>query len=218
MLVFITNDNELQTAGEQQCTSAITIRDSTRHVGYRGHFNSSGIFGAALWYRFMDDDMHNFIPDNSSSRPDSMTCGSIYTGYVRGAHPSRAEGAVTRSLCFGYTCDWMVPVTILQCNGFYVYNLPKRSTDYCWTRICTTAVEPAHFGEVLLCGVLIPCALLYVFVLNGTYNATHLCTNTIGNEYIHTRHVHACGWKYYMGLYLRRRFMPTCTTWMMPGR
>ncbi len=56
---------------------------------------------------------------------------------LNGAHPTVAEGAVTRKVCFhkGVDCCWWSDnIQVKNCSGFYVYELqkpPQYGLRYC---------------------------------------------------------------------------------------
>ena len=64
-------------------------------------------------------------------------CGAIAPGWLNGRHPSVAEGAVQRQVCFSRynrCCFASTYVTVRNCGGFYVYKLiPSPS---CFIRYC----------------------------------------------------------------------------------
>ena len=86
------------------------------------------------WYRFQgaagDRMADRSVPENH--------CGSPWSGWLFGAHPSIAEGVVTRRVYFSssYTCwDWHEDIRIKNCGSYFVYEL---STPYfiCPARFC----------------------------------------------------------------------------------
>ena len=76
------------------------------------------------WYRFQGDAGYQMadkcVPMNH--------CGTYYAGWLYGAHPTIAEGVVTRGVCFTYIyrcCDWYESIRVKNCGEFFVYALPK---------------------------------------------------------------------------------------------
>ena len=64
-------------------------------------------------------------------------CGTIYTGWLRGPHPTKQQGVVTRQGCFnkhGNCCLIKVDVQVRNCGPFYLYKLPAAPT--CQLRYC----------------------------------------------------------------------------------
>ena len=65
-------------------------------------------------------------------------CGTYETGWLRGTHPSVAEGAVDRTVCFRYRscCKYSVIILVRNCASYYVYHLintPACTLGYCGT-------------------------------------------------------------------------------------
>ena len=86
------------------------------------------------WYRFQgaagDRMADKCVPENH--------CGSRSPGWLFGAHPSIAEGVVTRRVCFSspYTCcNWQKNIRIRNCGAYFVYELPR--PFYCPLRYCS---------------------------------------------------------------------------------
>ena len=64
-------------------------------------------------------------------------CGTHAPGWLSGAHPTLAEGAVARKVCYHWTgrcCQWSNNIKIRNCGGFFVYELQK--TPVCSLRYC----------------------------------------------------------------------------------
>ncbi|KAL9973650.1 hypothetical protein ACROYT_G020131 [Oculina patagonica] len=62
-------------------------------------------------------------------------CSTYEPGWLNGPHPSVADGAVKRKVCFhwGRCCTWSTFITVRNCGEFYVYKLKplKRCGRYC---------------------------------------------------------------------------------------
>ena len=64
-------------------------------------------------------------------------CGTHAPGWLSGAHPAAADGAVQRKVCFNWVgdcCKWSIDIRVRNCGGFYVYELPP--TQFCNLRYC----------------------------------------------------------------------------------
>ena len=88
------------------------------------------------WYRFQgaagDRMADKCVPINR--------CGTHAPGWLSGAHPTVAEGAVTRKVCYHWNyncCLWSNNITVKNCGAFFVYELQK--TSYCYLRYCGNA-------------------------------------------------------------------------------
>jgi len=89
------------------------------------------------WYRFQgaagDRMADTCVPERH--------CGTHYPGWLSGAHPTVAEGVVTRSVCSSYSnicCNWYQNIRIKNCGEYFVYELPR--TYYCPARYCGNGI------------------------------------------------------------------------------
>ena len=88
------------------------------------------------WYRFRG----NAGNEMASSCPPKQRCGTHAPGWLNGSHPSVAEGAVQRQVCFHWSsgcCQWENNIQVRNCSGYYVYRLkapPACSLRYCGNR------------------------------------------------------------------------------------
>ena len=60
-------------------------------------------------------------------------CGTHAPGWLNGKHPTVAEGAVTRQVCYHWSnkcCMWENNIRVRNCGAFYVYELVKTPTYY----------------------------------------------------------------------------------------
>ncbi|KAL9980403.1 hypothetical protein ACROYT_G008991 [Oculina patagonica] len=90
----------------------------------------------AGWYRFQgaagDRMAHKCVPE--------YRCGTEDPGWLNGAHPTVAEGAVTRKVCYhsaGRCCRYSNNIKAKNCSGYYVYKLQKPPN--CKARYCGNA-------------------------------------------------------------------------------
>lgn len=66
-------------------------------------------------------------------------CGTDRPGWLSGIHPSVAEGAVKRTVCFygpSGCCHYSTEISVRNCGGFYVYRLGKPPNVRCPFRYC----------------------------------------------------------------------------------
>ena len=66
-------------------------------------------------------------------------CGTTHPGWLRDGHPSVAEGAVTRTVCYNSypnCCQWTNIINVRNCSGFYVYELNIARMPTCNLRYC----------------------------------------------------------------------------------
>ena len=60
------------------------------------------------------------------SCPSWNRCDATFPGWLYGAHPTVAEGIVTRRVCFnrfGTCCKERVDIQVKNCGSYYVYKL-----------------------------------------------------------------------------------------------
>ena len=88
------------------------------------------------WYRFQGA-AGDRMPDKYVLRG---RCGTRHPGWLKGEHPTIAEGVVTREVCYSmpnYRCGWTNNIKVKNCSGYYVYELQK--TRSCNLRYCGNA-------------------------------------------------------------------------------
>ena len=69
--------------------------------------------------------------------PPVRRCGTHAPGWIKGHHPSVADGEVTREVCYHWTndcCRWKNNIKVKNCGAFFVYELQK--TPVCSLRYC----------------------------------------------------------------------------------
>ena len=87
------------------------------------------------WYRFLN------VPGirMPTTCPPKLRCGTYYTGWLNGAHPTVNEGIVTRDICIHKSdcCSEMIfNIKVKNCGSFCVYHLtggPTCPWRYCYT-------------------------------------------------------------------------------------
>ena len=86
------------------------------------------------WYRF-EGAAGTRMP---TSCPPLYKCNTNAPGWLKGGHPSVADGQVTRKACFHWSscCSLSTNIKVRNCGSYYVYYL--KSTGSCWYRYCST--------------------------------------------------------------------------------
>ncbi|KAL0159414.1 hypothetical protein M9458_043139, partial [Cirrhinus mrigala] len=79
------------------------------------------------WYRLFINNVNAQIPDTCVSR---IRCGTDFSLWIRGGHPTVQDGVVTRIACSdgnGYCCFYRsYPIKVKACpDNYYVYELVK---------------------------------------------------------------------------------------------
>jgi hypothetical protein len=111
------------------------LNTSDRKQSYKGITNKCDYYDLTNgWYRFMGDAGSAI----ATSCIDMNHCGTRYPGWMKGSHPTEAEGTVNRTVCYNYygrCCYWNNNIRVINCGGFYVYEFVK-NTPGCYLRYC----------------------------------------------------------------------------------
>jgi hypothetical protein len=73
----------------------------------------------------------------ASSAVPEYRCGTTFTTWMNGAHPTVADGKVTRMVCYRQSniwCQWRNYIEVVNCGQYYVYKLsppPLCDSRYC---------------------------------------------------------------------------------------
>ena len=115
------------------------------------------------WYRFSGQ-AGSAMPTKCVAK---NYCGTHAPGWMQGSHPTQAQGAVTRKVCYHWNnncCNWSNNIRVRNCGGFYVYELDK--TPVCHLRYCGNAA-PGKIHQNLInqfsTTICIICLLMFVF-------------------------------------------------------
>ena len=118
-----------------QCSSYTWLNESSRNQNSKSAYNcDQDLLG---WYRF-GGGAGTKIPTSCVS---PYACGSHATGWMSGAHPTVADGKVTRKVCYSWStncCTWSNNIEVVNCGEYYVYQLMSTS--------------PAHPCHLVYCG------------------------------------------------------------------
>ncbi|KAL9963299.1 hypothetical protein ACROYT_G032486 [Oculina patagonica] len=116
------------------CQNYQTLSDAGRKetyetVSYQCDYNLNG------WYRFQGAAGTRM----ATSCPSEERCDTTSPGWLDGAHPTVAEGTVTRKVCFhmlGSCCSMKSFIQVKNCGSYYIYSLvptPQCNMRYCGT-------------------------------------------------------------------------------------
>ena len=90
----------------------------------------------SIWYRFEIANGNKL----ATTRPKVNHCGTYSPIWMNGSHPTVVDGVVLRKACahipsaFPIGCRYSYDIKVLNCNGFYVYQLkPPKS---CFLAYC----------------------------------------------------------------------------------
>ena len=119
------------------CDSYATLSEATRAHSYvDGTFKcDDGL--TTQWYRFSGAAGNRMRSSCISGYGSTFRCQTHAGGWLNGAHPSVAEGEVSRTVCFAWEsscCKWAQTIKVKNCGDFYVYYLSKPPS--CDFRFC----------------------------------------------------------------------------------
>ena len=115
-----------------ECRNYASLNSGSRrasYYGYRGYCDSN--LGPG-WFRFQGSAGTRMATSCTSYK----RCGTYYTGWLYGGHPSVADAQVTRTVYFntGYCYGYSRNIKVRNCGSFYVYYL--NGTPTCNARYC----------------------------------------------------------------------------------
>ena len=88
------------------------------------------------WYRF-EGDAGTRMP---TTCVEKGKCGTTFPGWLKGGHPTVADGEVDREVCFSAfspdCCYGRKDIKVKNCSSYYVYKLDR--TPSCDMRYCGT--------------------------------------------------------------------------------
>ncbi|CAB3997417.1 Hypothetical predicted protein, partial [Paramuricea clavata] len=130
-------DSEIQKLKTQfllkECFGYKWLRESNRNQKYsRLEYNCDKSLSG--WYRF-GGGAGIKIPTTCVFK---NRCGTRATGWMNGAHPTVADGKVTRKVCYNWSdncCLWSNNIEVVNCGQYYVYKLSAPSAG-CTLRYC----------------------------------------------------------------------------------
>ena len=121
-----------------ECQNYGTLNSASRRTTYRSYYYSNYYCDSSLgpgWFRFQGSAGTRM----AASCTSSDRCGTYFTGWLSGGHPTVADGQVTRTVCFssGYRCCYYsTSIKVRNCGSYYVYYLS--GTPTCNLRYCGT--------------------------------------------------------------------------------
>ena len=114
----------------------MNINDETRRAYYEfgGTSCDDILFPTPTWVRFTSNSGQML----ANCPIDFNRCGATTPGWYSGLYPSDVGSSTTGLVCFNWgtnTCMWNVPISITNCNGFFVFQL--MAPPICDARFCT---------------------------------------------------------------------------------
>ena len=119
------------------CTNYTVLSEADRAQGNaQSPHNRSDSGLVTGWYRFQGA-AGDRMPDK---RVLKYRCGTEYPGWLNGAHPTVADGVVTRKVCYSHDSGCSLYSNIIKvknCSSYYVYGLQRTLPVY--SRYCGNA-------------------------------------------------------------------------------
>ena len=87
------------------------------------------------WYRFVGA-AGTKMP---TTRVPAYRCGTAWSGWLEGSHPTVEDGEVTRTVCFsGHStgCKYTTLISVKNCGSYFIYKqqqVPGCNSRYCGT-------------------------------------------------------------------------------------
>ena len=119
------------------CYHYKNLSDATRKISYETPIGSE-LCDDQLhkgWYRFVGAAGTNM----PTTRVPAYKCGTDWSGWLNGAHPTVEDGEVKRTVCFSdrYSgCEFVKGIYVKNCSSYYIYKLVP--PPGCWSRFCST--------------------------------------------------------------------------------
>ena len=69
----------------------------------------------------------------------AFRCGTYFSGWLDGAHPSVEDGEVSRMICFSdrvHGCKDRIQISVKNCGSYFIYKFPP--PPRCDSRYCGT--------------------------------------------------------------------------------
>ena len=74
-----------------------------------------------------------------TTRVPAFRCGTNWSGWLDGAHPTVEDGKVKRTVCFSDRpsgCKYSIEIDVKNCGSYFIYNMlppPGCDSRYCGT-------------------------------------------------------------------------------------
>ena len=119
------------------CYHYKNLSDANRKISYVTPYGSELCdnqlpFG---WYRFVGASGTKM----PTTRVPAFRCGTHWSGWLNGAHPTVEDGEVLRKVCFSDRstgCKHKKATTVKNCGSYFIYKLQQASK--CNSRYCGT--------------------------------------------------------------------------------
>ena len=118
------------------CYEYKNLSDRERKSSYNAHYHVGGCDkGPDGWYRFV-----GAAGTKMPTTPvPAYSCGTTYSGWLNGAHPTVEDGEVLHQVCFSdrsMGCKHNTQISVKNCSSYHIYKLYGLSqcpSGYCGT-------------------------------------------------------------------------------------
>ena len=120
------------------CYNYSILNDSDRKNTFNTPTNGEVLCDNLLpegWYRFVGA-AGTKMP---TTRVPAYRCGTNWSGWLDGAHPTVEDGKVKRTVCFSDRpsgCKYSIEIYVKNCGSYFIYNMlppPSCNSRYCGT-------------------------------------------------------------------------------------
>ena len=118
-----------------ECQNYTRLNNADRKITYGRNPRKCDRGIGPGWFRF-EGSAGTRMP---TSCTPAQRCSADATGWLKGGHPTVADGKVSRRVCFhcfNACCHWKREIFVRNCGSYYVYYL--RGTPACNLRYCST--------------------------------------------------------------------------------
>ena len=120
------------------CYNYQNLSDADRKSSYVKPINGKSLCDKSLaegWYRFVGA-AGTKMP---TTRVPAYRCGTDWSGWLDGSHPTVEDGKVQRKACFSDRstgCKKIIQISVKNCGSYFIYKLhqpPGCELRYCGT-------------------------------------------------------------------------------------
>ena len=105
--------------------------------------NYSTPFGSELCDNELPEGWYRFVGAAGTKMPTTRVpafrCGTDWSGWLDGSHPTVEDGKVQRKVCFSSRptgCKFIKQIYVKNCGSYFIYKLQQPGT--CSSRYCGT--------------------------------------------------------------------------------
>ena len=100
-------------------------------------------YGSVLCDKQLSEGWYRFVGASGTKMPTTRVpayrCGTDWSGWLDGAHPTVEDGKVLREVCFSDRstgCKYIKATIVINCGSYFIYKLQQLSM--CNVRYCGT--------------------------------------------------------------------------------